>query len=86
MKRNVLKQKIEDLGYRVDIIRTIDNRAYSIEIYLNENDHLILVTIDETKEFTFENHRLFDTMSYQTQQKIYRLVTTYAETKLNERN
>lgn len=86
MKRNKFKQLIEDLGYRVDIVRTVYNESQSIEIFLNNNNYLKLVTIDDTKPYTFKNHELFDTMSYQKQLKIYRLVTIYAETKPKDRN
>ena len=86
MKRNRFKQLIEDLGYRVDIVRTVYNESQSIEIFLNNNNYLKLVTIDDTKPYTFKNHELFDTMSSQKQLKIYRLVTIYAETKPKDRN
>lgn len=93
MKRNHFISALKALGYIVTTetlnqpIRAIAKpNQQRIHIQLSKNDYLKVITVDDSKPYTFETHDLFDLMHHTKQKPLYDLVVQYAGTALIDRN
>lgn len=95
MTHNEFVQQVAALGYTIAHNTAAHNNESSsikepidqtITIQLNKNPYLKVITVDDSKPYTFKTHDLFDLTHYTKQKPLYSLVVQYAGTKLTDRS